>query len=294
MLDDLVNKLLIFNPINRISWRDYFNHPFFKNRLCARFSGNQYILIKVNLYNDIRRYYLINEGNLSEEVLENPIKFDELNEENTDMYIDGQLVKFRRYLYDEESLYKIYESEEELELELDIHYEGNLKITKYPNASTFKEHIINFYQQQLNSKLIGQKEVKYVFDHKLKRLNYMFFSCDTIQNVKFINVDTSLVTTMAFMFSSCYELNSVDLRCFNTRNLKSIYNCFFCGVLIKELDLSSFDFNNIDENYMFNYGLVFGRSCINKIIVSKTQNRKKIRKIFFPSLRDIEEFITYK
>ena len=228
ILDDLVNRLLVYNPNNRISWRDYFNHPFFKNRLYRRFSGNQYILIKVNLYDDGRKFYLINEGNFSEEVLEKPIKFDELNEENTDMYVDGQLVKFRRYLYDEESLYRNYENEEEL----DIYYEGNIKIIKYPDATTFKEHIKNFYQQQLNSKLIGQKEVKYVFDHRLKRLDFMFFACDTIENVNFVNVDTSLVTTMAYMFSSCYELNSVDLRCFNTRNLKSIFLIAFFAVLI--------------------------------------------------------------
>ena len=194
------------------------------------------------------------------------------------MYVDGQLVKFRRYLYDEESLYRNYEHEEELEL--DIHFEGNSKIIKYPDATTLKEHIKNFYQQQLNRKLIGQKEVKYVFDHRLKRLNFMFFACDTIQEVKFVNVDTSFVTTMAFMFSGCYELNSVDLRCFNTRNLRSIYNCFFCGVNLKELDLSSFDFSNINEDDMFSYGLVLARSCIDKVIVSKTQNREKISKIF--------------
>ena len=30
-LDDLINKLLEADPINRISWEEYFNHPFFKN-----------------------------------------------------------------------------------------------------------------------------------------------------------------------------------------------------------------------------------------------------------------------
>ena len=291
ILDDLVNKLLIYNPINRISWRDYFNHPFFKDRIRKRFSGNQYIIIKVNMYNDGGNNYLINEGNISEEVLENPKKFDELTEENTDMYVNGKLVKFTRYLYDETLLYENYECDEELE----IHYEGNCKIIKYPNASAIKKYFESITKQELNRKLIEQKEIKYVFDHKLKRLDYMFFACETIKSVKFVNVDTSLVTNMEFMFSGCYELESVDLRCFNTRNLKNIFDCFFCGVQLKELDLSSFDFSNINEKEMKNYGLVFGRSCIDKIIVSKTQDKEKIRKLFIPNWSNGERrYIIYK
>jgi calcium-dependent protein kinase len=33
-LDDLIGKLLIKDPIKRISWKQYFNHPFFKNSKC--------------------------------------------------------------------------------------------------------------------------------------------------------------------------------------------------------------------------------------------------------------------
>jgi len=30
LLDDLIRKLLIKNPDNRISWNQYFEHPFFQ------------------------------------------------------------------------------------------------------------------------------------------------------------------------------------------------------------------------------------------------------------------------
>ena len=187
------------------------------------------------MVNKIKKYYLINDGNYSDFVMEEPKKFDELTKENTDMYVNGELVKFKRFLYKEELFNENNESE--------------------------------------------QKEIKYVFDHKLTRLDYMFFACETITSVKFVNVNTSLVTTMAFMFSGCFKLNTVDLTCFNTRNLKNIYNSFFAGPFIEELDLSSFDFSNIDDMDDSNYGAVFGRSGIGKIIVSKTQNKEKIRNI---------------
>ena len=251
ILDDLVNKLLIYNPSNRISWKDYFNHPFYKNRLVKRFSGNQYILINVNMVDNINKYYLINDGNYSDFVMVEPKKFDELTEENTDMYVNGELVKFKRFLYKEELFNENNESE--------------------------------------------QKEIKYVFDHKLTRLDYMFFGCETINSVKFVNVDTSLVTTMAFMFSGCYKLRNVDLTCFNTRNLKNIFNSFFAGPFLEEIDLSSFDFSNIDDMDDSNYGAVFGRSGIGKIIVSKTQNKEKIRNILIPNWRNGEnQNIIYK
>ena len=46
-LDDLIDKLLEFNPDKRITWEDYFNHPFFKNN---KFKNN--ILKKIYLFNN--------------------------------------------------------------------------------------------------------------------------------------------------------------------------------------------------------------------------------------------------
>ena len=36
VLKDLLSKLLIRNPMKRISWENYFNHPFFKSRMSDR------------------------------------------------------------------------------------------------------------------------------------------------------------------------------------------------------------------------------------------------------------------
>ena len=79
-LDDLVNKLLVYDPNQRLGWKEYFNHPFFKNKLHKRFSGNQYIEITIELSNDFKEYYLINDGNVSDFVIVDPINYDELNE----------------------------------------------------------------------------------------------------------------------------------------------------------------------------------------------------------------------
>ena len=176
-LDDLVNQLLVYNPDNRLNWEEYFEHPFFKSKLIKRFSGDQYILINCEIHSDGHETYIINDRNIDEDLIDEPVKFTELNKDNTDMYIDGKLTKFRKYVIDK------------------------------------KEEDIN------GEDIITNKEIKYVFDHKLKRLNFMFYACP-ISSVKFVNVDTTLVNTMEMMFSGCGCLEKVDLSCCNTKNLK--------------------------------------------------------------------------
>lgn len=121
-----------------------------------------------------------------------------------------------------------------------------------------------------------EKIVKYVFDHNLKRLDYMFFLCYNITSVKFVNVDISLVKSKESMLSSCLELKSVDLRSsFNSKNLINIVDCFHYCPNLEEIDISYLDFSNVEE-----YGYIFGRSfSIEKIVISK-QNKEKFKEIF--------------
>ena len=151
------------------------------------------------------------------------------------MYIDGRLTKFRKYLL------------------------GN----KY-----------NYDEKNNNSKMKKEIIIKYVFDHKLTTLNYMFFASRGITSIKFVNVDTSYITEMIYTFSDCRYLIDLDLSCFNTKRLKNVYNCFF-GSLIKQADLSSFNFDNIET-----FGAFFGRGACPKLILSKKNYRIKLKEIF--------------
>ena len=115
-------------------------------------------------------------------------------------------------------------------------------------------------------------EIKFVFDHKLKKLDKMFFGCN-FKSIKFVNVDTSLVKSMEDMFTGCYDLKSVDLTCFNTKNVKNMTRLFFCCSNLLEVDLSSFDFTNVEEMI-----LIDGRSSIQKVILRKDKNKEKVKK----------------
>lgn len=78
---------------------------------------------------------------------------------------------------------------------------------------------------------------------------------NTITDINFAdNVDTSPVTSMAYMFSMASNLVSLDLRCFNTENVTSMYYMFNECSSLESADLSSFNTSNVEDMCgMFGY-----------------------------------------
>ncbi len=76
------------------------------------------------------------------------------------------------------------------------------------------------------------------------------YDLESITGLSYLN--TSEVVNMAFMFSGCYKLTSLDLSSFNTSQVTSMESMFDdCGNLIN-LDLSSFNTSQVtDMEYMF-------------------------------------------
>ena len=61
-MDDLISKLLVSDPKKRITWKDYFEHPFFKKN-CKDNSENEEI-------NEIKKLFQ-NEKNKNDDIKEN-------------------------------------------------------------------------------------------------------------------------------------------------------------------------------------------------------------------------------
>ena len=101
-LDDLMDKLLIYNPDQRISWIDYLNHPFF-NRKTEDKQENRgkiiklydYILEKMVIYNYIEKEYLesLKKKNPNFKIDSISIN-DSLTDENGEYFILGVLAKY--------------------------------------------------------------------------------------------------------------------------------------------------------------------------------------------------------
>ena len=79
----------------------------------------------------------------------------------------------------------------------------------------------------------------------------MFNQSIYLKDIK-LNINTSKVTDMSFMFLGCERLETLDLSNFNTINVKSAHQMIsFCSKL-KTVDASNFDTRNLsDFGYMF-------------------------------------------
>ena len=101
---------------------------------------------------------------------------------------------------------------------------------------------------------------KVAFDDSFADVNprtcrYWFSGCSNLTEIKDIqNLNTSIVTDMAYMFDDCKNLKSLDLSSFNTNNVSDMSSMFYNCSSLTTLDLSNFNTNNVSNmSRMFYY-----------------------------------------
>ena len=88
---------------------------------------------------------------------------------------------------------------------------------------------------------------KVAFDDSFADVNprtcrYWFSGCSNLTEIKDIqNLNTSIVTDMAYMFDDCKNLKSLDLSSFNTNNVSDMSRMFNNCSSLTTLDLSNFN-----------------------------------------------------
>lgn len=95
---------------------------------------------------------------------------------------------------------------------------------------------------------------KLYFNKPIYYANYMFFysKLSYIDFSQFIGLDTSNVTDMGYMFSTCQQLISLNLENLNTNNVTKMNGMFTNCTKLKNIDLSSLNTSNVtDMSYMF-------------------------------------------
>ena len=75
----------------------------------------------------------------------------------------------------------------------------------------------------------------------------IFSSCSNLTSVDLSSFNTSNVTSMDGMFNICSNLTSLDLSSFNTSNVTSMHEMFRGCSNLTSLDLSSFDTSNVTD-----------------------------------------------
>ena len=87
---------------------------------------------------------------------------------------------------------------------------------------------------------------------KVTNMESMFSSCSSLTNLDLSNFNTSNVTNMRGMFNGCSSLVSLDLNNFDTINVISMYGMFRDCSSLTSLNLSSFGTSNVTRmGWMF-------------------------------------------
>lgn len=76
-------------------------------------------------------------------------------------------------------------------------------------------------------------------------MSYLFYHCNSLEDVDISMFNTSKVTNMSGMFYQCSSLVSIDLSNFNTSNVTDMYAMFWGASSLTRLDLTSFDISKV-------------------------------------------------
>ena len=96
------------------------------------------------------------------------------------------------------------------------------------------------------------KKIKVVIDYPVTSLEYLFFECQVIESVNFINFSRDNITNMKGLFYGCRQLKEVNFGDINTINVNDMSSMFYECESLKKIELSKFNTSNVTNmSYMF-------------------------------------------
>lgn len=122
-----------------------------------------------------------------------------------------------------------------------LKFEGRVILPPVASTSVFIGHFGRMY------KLKEIRGIEFLDTSKITDMAGMFSSCGLLQELDLSSFDTSNVVSMKGMFASCSSLQRVNISSFRTSKVTDMGSMFaFCSSL-QDLDLSNFDVSNVVE-----------------------------------------------
>ena len=151
----------------------------------------------------------------------------ELNESNTQLFINDKKYKFEKYFVPEKiGNYKIK-----------LKFNDNIKDCSFMFCNC--QNIINIDLSSFNTKNVTD-------------MKYMFSGCTNLEQLDLSYFKTKNVTEMSYMFFDCINLEKLDLSFFNTEKVTNMEKMFYCCLKLVDLDLSSFETERVTNmSHMF-------------------------------------------
>ena len=154
--------------------------------------------------------------------------FDELNEDNCIMEIDGTQVSFSKTF----TKSNVGDSQ--------LYGKHNIKVTL---TNDFKLKTMKGMFEgccSLTSLNLSNLETDEVED-----MSFMLYSCRALNSLNLTNLNTSMTTSMHGMFSDCSSLTIINLSFFNTSKVEDMSWMFAACSNLSIINLSGFSFNSV-------------------------------------------------
>ena len=89
---------------------------------------------------------------------------------------------------------------------------------------------------------------------EVTNMDYMFYGCNSLTSLDLSHFNTTKVTSMVAMFSGSESLTSLDLSSFNTSQVTNMHDMFYLCSGLTSLDLTHFNTSKVTNmNLMFGY-----------------------------------------
>ena len=234
----LINLLLIYNLNNKLSIEEIYKEYIQENKIILNIEIKKDSLGKKIFFMDCVVFCL-----------------KEMNETNTEIYINDIEYEFKKYFVPEkEGIYNI---------KIIFNFPISNCSYMFSECNKLKKIDLSSFQTKNVTNMKG-----------------MFYNCNNLENIDLSSLNTQNVNDMSFMFYKCERLKDIDLSSFNTQNVSDMSNMFDYCLNLEHINLSSFNINkNTNIIYMFS-------NCKNlkKIDLSSFQNdfsRVSTNGIFF-------------
>ena len=213
------------------------------------------IAVKISEYDINNAIYFLDNTDFTDdkgiEYFHNNLK--ELNESNTELYINDKKYGFKKYFIpDKEGIYIIKLKFNINIKDLSFMFAGCRNIFDIDLSSFQDTKNVNNMRNMFGG-CISLESLQDIFEwdtKNVKNMHSMFSCCRALESLPDISEwDTENVNDMSFMFDSCNSLQSLpDISKWDTKNVNNMSNMFHCCNKLKSLpDISKWDTRNVND-----------------------------------------------
>ena len=107
----------------------------------------------------------------------------------------------------------------------------------------FDDELQDITTNEINQIMLGKIIIE--INYPLFDIEKMFYDCNNIKEINFIEFDTSHIKSLESMFSECNSLVKVNFKTFDTKKVTNMSCLFYNCYSLEELDLSEFKLDNV-------------------------------------------------